>query len=78
MRWRRVSAWIEKSPVHATIGSLVFVALGLALTITPDSFVHPGRRSALLIRLVGIACVTFFGLCAVMWSRRALQDRLRS
>ncbi len=73
-----MSEWIEKSPGHAAIGSLVFVLLRLALTITPETFVHPGRSSALLIRLTGIACVVFFGLCAVVWSRRALRDGSRS
>lgn len=75
MRSRGLSAWIEKSPIHAVIGSLVFVLLGLALTITPETFVHPGRSSALLIRLAGIACVAFFSFCAVMCALRAIRER---
>lgn len=45
--------------LHAAIVSLAFILLGLTLTVAPETFDHPGRSSAPLIRLVGIACVAF-------------------
>lgn len=55
------------------IGSIAFVALGLWFVISPPTIKNRIFINPILILVVGIASILFFGLCAVMIFRK-LQD----
>ena len=51
------------------VGSLMFVALGLWLVITPPTE-HFHRYNPITILIAGYASIIFFGLCALMFIRK--------
>lgn len=56
-------------------GSLVFVILGILFTIFPDKFTTLLIRNILLIRLIGIIAVLFFGFALITLTRKVLFDK---
>jgi len=53
--------------IRLALGAVVFVALGIWLYLNAD---HIPRRNPLYIKVVAVACVSFFGLCGVYASRK--------
>jgi hypothetical protein len=48
-----------------TLGSLLFVVIGIAMVLTEHG----------ILRIVGVVCTLFFGLCVVCWGRKLLDTR---
>lgn len=47
------------------LGALLFVVAGVFFMLTPATFATTARPSTLLIQIIGLASVLFFGLCLV-------------
>jgi len=47
-------------------GSLIFIILGIFLTVNHDKFTSAIFRNVIFIRIAGIAAMLFFGLCLII------------
>jgi hypothetical protein len=52
------------------IGTLVFVTLGILFLVTPDTFISVIFRNILVIRIVGVVAVIFFGAVGIYGLRK--------
>jgi hypothetical protein len=50
------------------IGSLAFVAIGIAFMLNPEKFISIKARSEEYIFIVGLSSILFFGLCSIFLS----------
>ena len=57
------------------LGATVFVVLGILFILNPEQFESTRFRNPEMIRIAGIASVTFFGLCLVFIARKLLDKK---
>jgi len=62
----------KKKAVLMLIGSLLFVAGGIFFIMHPESF----DKEPLITRMIGILCILFFGLAAIVSVRFLISNRL--
>lgn len=62
----------KKKAVLILIGSLLFVAGGIFFVMHPESF----DKEPLITRMIGILCILFFGLAAIVSVRFLISNRL--
>jgi len=71
----RIEIPLSKSKIFLmVVGSIVFVVLGILITISPDTFISAHFRNPNEIRLGGIAGIIFFG-AAVFYGIGKLLDK---
>ncbi len=58
------------------IGALIFVVLGIFLIIEPSTFLTSRFKSENIISIVGIAAVSFFGLCFVLIVKKLFDNKV--
>jgi hypothetical protein len=52
------------------LGSIAFVVLGFLVTTNPEKHVTIMFRNEVLIEIVGIASIGFFGLCGIYLTKK--------
>jgi hypothetical protein len=55
----------KKKNLLMLMGAAIFVLLGILFVVRPENFTSPFRQNIVLIRLVGILSIVFFGACAI-------------
>ncbi len=58
-----------------TIGGGIFVVLGILFIFSPDKFITLLIKNTLLIRLIGIIAVIFFGFALIILTKKVLFDK---
>jgi len=58
------------------IGAIIFVIAGLLFLLAPDTFVYPILRNALIIRIVGVLGVLFFGTVGLLGLKKLFDKTL--
>ncbi|HCY00041.1 MAG TPA: hypothetical protein DG754_07865 [Bacteroidales bacterium] len=62
----------KKKVLLLLFGAIVFVVLGLLLLLLPDRFTHPVLSSTLIIRVIGVIAVLFFGATGIFQLKKLL------
>ncbi|MEW7290635.1 STM3941 family protein [Aquimarina sp. 2304DJ70-9] len=57
------------------LGALIFVVVGVFLILEPSTFITSRIRSESIIRIVGIASASFFGLCLIFIARKLFDNK---
>lgn len=55
----------KKKNFLAFLGSIVFILLGIQFILSPEQYVSFIHRNVELIKIIGFASVSFFGICLV-------------
>jgi hypothetical protein len=65
----------KKKMFLALIGSIIFIALGIAFMLNPEKYISFVFRNAELIRISGIAAFIFSTLCAIYISIKLFDNK---
>ncbi|MDN5202281.1 STM3941 family protein [Fulvivirgaceae bacterium BMA10] len=58
------------------IGAIIFIVLGILFILNPQQFTTNLFRSPEIIRIVGIASVSFFGLCLIFIVKKLFDNKI--
>ncbi|NMM47667.1 STM3941 family protein [Marinigracilibium pacificum] len=58
------------------IGSLAFVIAGVFFILNPEMFSRSIFGNQLIVRIIGISAILFFGLCLIFISRKLFDNRI--
>lgn len=65
----------KKKTILSLIGAMIFVMLGLLFIIKPESFKSTVYSNSEIIRIAGIASVSFFGLCSIFITKKLFDKK---